>query len=328
MATILVIGGQGVLGAITAEVLRARGSHRVLIGGRRVESREDFRYVDVGDPESIRAALAGIDVAVSTVADPQFELERVVVEAGARSINISSEVLPIGGHVSLKGSGLALVHAGLAPLGLQALIAKDLLRKHPDAARVEVAMIFSASGASGPQGKEFAYRALTRLPFEPNRVIAFPPPVGSRSCFSAALPDRDVLAALAPDLEAGVYIGFGEPMMHRVIVALRASRLIRILPRALFVGSGGPSKAVAATDEPVRQWVAVYDGSGKRLGATVTEGVGDYRTTALCALAFVEALLERLKTRKPIGTQSVERLFTLDDLRPHLPAEVVIRDVD
>lgn len=326
MATILVIGGQGVLGAITAEVLRSRTGHRVLIGGRRKEGREDFRYIDVGDPASIRAALAGIDVAISTVADPQFELERVVVESGARSINISSEVMPPGGHVSLKGSGLALVHAGLAPLGLQALIAKELLRKHPDAARVEVAMIFSASGASGRQGKEFAYHALTRLPFEPNRAIPFPAPIGTRNCFSAAIPDRDVLAALAPEIEAGIYVGFGERMVHGAIAALRATRLIRVLPAALFVGSGGPSKAVAATSEPVRQWAAVYDASGKRLAAMVTEGEGDYRTTALCALAFLEALLERLKTRKPIGTQGVERLFTLDDLRPHLPPEVRINE--
>jgi len=32
------------------------------------------------------------------------------------------------------------------------------------------------------------------------------------------------------------------------------------------------------------------------------------------------------ETRKPIGMQGVERLFTLDDLRPHLPAEVIVRD--
>ena len=115
-------------------------------------------------------------------------------------------------------------------------------------------------------------------------------------------------------------------MVHGAIAALRATRLIRVLPAALFVGSGGPSQPVAETNEPVRQWAAVYDVSGKRLAAMVTEGEGDYRTTALCALAFLEALLERLKTRKPIGTQGVERLFTLDDLRPHLPPEVRINE--
>lgn len=327
MATILVIGGQGVLGAITAAVLRARTPHRVLIGGRRKEAGEDFRYVDLSDRATIAPALAGVDFAISTVADPQFELERVVVESGARSINISSAVLPPGGHVSLKGSGLAIVHAGLAPLGLQALIAKDLLGKHPDAARVEVAMIFSARGASGREGREFAYTALSRLPFEPSRTIPFPEPIGTRRCFSAAIPDREVLLSLAPEIEAGIYVGFGERAVHMAIAALRATRLIRIVPRALFVGTSGPSDAVAPTDEPVRQWTAVYDGSGRRLAATATEGIGDYHTTALCTLAFLEALIERLKTRKPIGVQSVERLFTLDDLRPHLPEEVKISEV-
>lgn len=327
MATILVIGGQGVLGAITAEILRARTGHRVLIGGRRKEGREDFRYADLSDPATIGPALAGVDFAISTVADPQFELERAVVESGARSINISSAVLPPGGHVSLRGSGLAIVHAGLAPLGLQALIAKDLLKKHPDAARLEIAMIFSAGGASGREGREFAYTALTRLPFEPSRTIPFPEPIGARRCFSAALPDREVLQSLAPELEAGIYVGFGERAVHGAIAMLRATRLIRIVPRALFVGTKGPSEAVAATDEPVRQWAAVYDPSGKRLAAALTEGVGDYRTTALCTLAFLDALIERLQTRKPIGVLSVERLFTLDEVRPHLAEDVKIREL-
>lgn len=250
-----------------------------------------------------------------------------MVESGARSINISSAVLPPGGHLSLKGSGLAIVHAGLAPLGIQALIAKDLLRKHPGAARLEVAMIFSAAGASGRQGREFAYTALTRLPFEAGRTIPFPPPIGARRCFSAALPDREVLQSLAPEIEAGIYVGFGERSVHRALAALRATGIIRFLPRTLFVGTQGPSNAAAPTDEPVRQWAAVYDSAQRRLAAVMTEGVGDYRTTALCTLAFLDALIERLRTRKPIGVQSVERLFTLDDLRPHLPEEVKIREV-
>ncbi len=297
----------------------------MLVGGRRRENRDDFRLVDLADPATIRAALEGVDFTISTVADTQFELERVAIETGARTINVSSAVLPPGGHGSIKGNGLAIVHAGLAPLGLQALIARELLARNPEAARLEVAMCFSARGASGRQGKEFAYAAMTRLPFEPARVIPFTAPVGARRCVSAAIGERDILQGLAPEIDAGIYVGFSERFVNGAIGALRASRMIRLLPRVLFVsGNGGPARA---TKEPMRQWVAVYGRDGRRLAARTTEGEGDYLTTALCTRAFLDALVERLKSRNPIGVHSVERLFTLDDLRPHLPAEVRIRDV-
>ncbi|MHB8381059.1 MAG: hypothetical protein ACYDC3_01785 [Candidatus Binataceae bacterium] len=327
MTTVLIIGGQGALGSIVAEAIRARGDLTVLIGGRRAERREDFRFVDLERPETIASALAGVDFAISTVADPQFELERVAVEIGARSINISSAVLPIGGHVSLRGRGLAIVHAGLAPLGLQALIAKAMIARYPEAARLEVAMCFSARGASGPQGREFAYQALTRRPFEPSRTIEFSAPIGRRRCFSAAIPDGEILHSLIPEGEAGVFVGFAEPMIHRALGVMRSSGMIRLIPRAMFVGRAAPSAPAAATTEPMRQWVAVYDAGGGRLGATVTEGEGDYSTTALVTRAFLDALIERLKTRKPFGVHSAEKFFNLAEVTPYLPAEVSIREL-
>lgn len=327
MTTVLIIGGQGALGSIVAEAMRARGDLTVLIGGRREERREDFRCVDLGRPETIAPALSGVDFAISTVADPQFELERVAVEIGARSINVSSAVLPIGGHVSLRGRGLAIVHAGLAPLGLQALIAKAMIASHAHAARLEVAMCFSARGASGPQGREFAYQVLTRRPFEPSRAIEFSAPIGPRRCFSAAIPEADILHALIPEGEAGVFVGFAEPMIHRALGVMRSSGMIRMIPRAIFVGRAAPSAPVVATTEPMRQWVAVYDADGRRLGAAVTEGEGDYRATAIVTRAFLDALIERLKTRKPFGVHSAEKFFDLTEVTPYLPAEVRIREI-
>lgn len=324
MTTVLIIGGQGALGSIVAEAMRAQGDLTVLIGGRRAERREDFRYLDLARPETIAPALAGVDFAISTVADPQFELERVAVETGARSMNISSAVLPIGGHVSLRGRGLAIVHAGLAPLGLQALIAKAMIARRPEAARLEVAMCFSARGASGPQGREFAYQTLVRRPFEPSREIEFSAPIGRRRCFSAAIPERDILHALIPEGDAGVFVGFAERTIHLAVSVMRSSGMIRMIPRAMFVGRAAASAPAVATTEPMRQWVAIYDASGRRLGATVTEGDGDYRTTAMVTRAFLDALIERLKTRKPFGVHSAEKLFDLADVTPHLPPEVRI----
>ena len=44
--TVLILGAQGVLGNFTARALQAAG-HRVLRGGRRVETTADFRLVDL-----------------------------------------------------------------------------------------------------------------------------------------------------------------------------------------------------------------------------------------------------------------------------------------
>ena len=201
-----------------------------------------------------------------------------------------------------------------------------MIARHPETARLEVAICFSARGASGPQGRAFAYQTLVRRPFEPSREIEFSAPVGRRRCFSAAIPERDILHALIPEGEAGIFVGFSERTIHFALGLMRSTGMIRLIPRAMFVGRAAASTPADATHEPMRQWVAVYDASGRRLGATVTEGEGDYRTTALVTCAFLDALLERLKTRKPFGVHSAEKLFDLADVTPHLSAEVRIRE--
>ena len=70
--------------------------------------------------------------------------------------------------------------------------------------------------------------------------------------------------------------------------------------------------------EPIAEWVAVRR-AGERLAARRLDGHGDYRTTAIAALVFAQALLQ-LRTAEPqrTGVYAPEEIFTLDCLWPEL----------
>ncbi|MGH6678849.1 MAG: hypothetical protein ACREDL_07935, partial [Bradyrhizobium sp.] len=89
MKTVLVIGAQGVLGGLTAEIFRAQGWN-VLRGGRRVETAPDFRLVDLDHMETFAAARCGVDLVVSAVEDPDCRAERHVLENGGAILTMAS----------------------------------------------------------------------------------------------------------------------------------------------------------------------------------------------------------------------------------------------
>ena len=93
MPTILVIGAQGVLGALTAEICRNEG-WTVLRGGRRAEDAPDFRLVDLDRPETVAAACADADIVINAVEDPQCRAERHVLERGGTILNMATIQLP------------------------------------------------------------------------------------------------------------------------------------------------------------------------------------------------------------------------------------------
>ena len=79
--SVLVLGAQGLLGRFTARAFRAAG-YQVLRAGRRPERAGDFRLVDLARPESVRAALAGVDLVVSSIEDHQMRVEREILRRG------------------------------------------------------------------------------------------------------------------------------------------------------------------------------------------------------------------------------------------------------
>src|SRR5262245_23323733 len=158
---VLVIGGQGVLGSFLGRAF-VRAGWDVIRGGRRPESGVDFRLLDLDAAGTVRRACADVDLVVSTVPHPGMAAERAVLRDGGTLLNGASMTAKERAQLEREQAGargLVVVHAGLAP-GVTTLAATELLRAHPDADEIEIAMTFSAATASGPAAAGFGHRLL------------------------------------------------------------------------------------------------------------------------------------------------------------------------
>ncbi len=86
---VIVIGAQGTLGRICAGALTAAGFN-VTRAGRRPESAEDFRLIDLDDPASVAAGIQNVDLVVTTVRHSSFSAERAVLRQGGTLLSVAS----------------------------------------------------------------------------------------------------------------------------------------------------------------------------------------------------------------------------------------------
>jgi hypothetical protein len=313
--TVLVLGAQGVLGSVLAATFAEEGWD-VARAGRRPEG--NVRLVDLDRPETLHAALDGVDLVANPVPDERLVAERVVLERGPVLVNMSAVPAVCGWRLAREGasgSGLVLIHAGLVP-GITSLVAADLLRAHPDADEVELAFTLSAGGTSGKGGAGLIHRYLTSARHHPMFRADLGPPFGTRTCFEVGAEERGWLAEEVlgkREVRLGVY--FRERVLQGLFVSLNALRMIGRTPRVAFVAGRGRAPT-DATREPICEWVAVRR-DGRRLAARAIHGGGDYRMTAASTIALGEALLE-LRSAEPqrSGVFAPEQLFTLAQLRP------------
>lgn len=317
---VCVIGAQGALGSTVAKQFESAG-WRVHPAGRRADRREGFRRLDLDRPETVVSAVGDVDLVVSAVPDPGCAAERIVLSHGGLLVNCSD--LPAQAAVGIAATveepkGTVLINAGLAP-GVGNLVAADLLTEHPEADCVEVAITVHARETSGKAAGEFAHRALTSR--RHHRVIKLPMPMpfGELSFIQVAEREDVGMGAVAGHRRNETYLGFADPPINLAARAINRMRLMSILPRAAFlIGRGGATEE--ASRHPCAIWIGVRRGN-RRLGASILECEGDYRTTAASARVFGEALLER-PTRP--GCFNPEDLFSLNDLLPAL-GEVGLR---
>ena len=209
---ILVLGAQGVLGDFTARALRAAG-YCVLRGGRRPEDAADFRLVDLDRPETLDAALGGVDLVVTSIPDPDARAESHVLRRGGLLLSEASVPAPAQRRLEAEARnaarGATVLNSGLT--GVCALVAKELLTRHPLADVIEIGFIASISGSAGLAGCRTAHGWLTEMPGLPTARREFTPPRGVRSCFD--LSKNDIIW-MSPQLTRNrrvlAYMGFAE----------------------------------------------------------------------------------------------------------------------
>ena len=138
---VLIIGAQGVLGALTVGAFRDAG-WAVRSAARRPAQGQIG--IDLDRPDSVEATLQEDELVINTVPHPDLLAERHVLEHGGALINVSA--LPAAAGRSLRAvagaaRGTVVMNAGLAP-GVTTIVAADLLRLHPDAGELEIVYTF------------------------------------------------------------------------------------------------------------------------------------------------------------------------------------------
>jgi NAD(P)-dependent dehydrogenase (short-subunit alcohol dehydrogenase family) len=310
---VLVIGAHGVLGTALVRAFEEAG-WRVVQGVRRSDRARGDTLVDLDRPETVAAAIAGVDLVVDPVPHPELAAERVVLREGGALIDVSMR--PAAATRRLReetrsARGTVVLNAGRTP-GVSNLVAAELLAVHPDADAVEIAFSFSAGGVSGRAGGASLHRRLTSMRHR-TAVIPFPAPVGPTRCLRFAESEDGWLGDLAGHRTVATYARFSPRALNRAMLIANASRLMQALPLAAFVPRGR-RRPIELTTEPLTEWVAVRR-NGMYLAARTITGVGNYRVTAAATLVLAEGLLDPARRdRLRPGCFEPQELFTLAEL--------------
>jgi NAD dependent epimerase/dehydratase family len=318
---VLVTGATGALGDLICRAFADRGWH--VIGAARHPRDQRQRFLDLDERGTIARAVDDVDLIVSTVPHPDLPLERHVLRAGGRLVNVSA--MPAAARAALiaethQPQGIVLMDAGIAP-GLTNVVAAELLQEAPDADEIQIVFTVSAKSTSGRAGADFAHRGLTGQRSHATARVRLPEPFGERTCIGFAERDAGWLGSSIGDRVVKTYVCFGERGAHAALRAANAIGLLGRLPRGLL-GSGGGS---VPTHEPVRHHVAVLR-AGQLLAARTVRCNGDYLAAAAATAVMAE---EMLADRLP-GTFGPEDVFDLRVLSPALRAagiEVVAEPV-
>jgi len=308
----LVIGAQGVLGALTVRTFGAAGWD-VRPAARRPRSGQS--EIDLGDPDSIAAACAGYELVVNTVPHPDLLAERHILERGGALINISA--LPAASGRALRGiaagaTGTVLMNAGLAP-GVTTVVATDLLRLHPDADELELVFTLSSRIPRGPASADFIHRGLTAVARHRTTRVALPSPFGERVCLGFGEGDAGWLGGVAEGRIVRQYIALNELGDHERLLELNRAGGMTMPPRSL-IGSRKPPLGGVASNEPVAHWIAAIS-RGRHVSARTVECSGDYVHAAKSAVVFADTLLRRQRTG---GCFDPDEICTLTDIEPAL----------
>lgn len=314
----LVIGAQGVFGALIVRAFRTAG-WTVRSAARR--PRPGQIEVDLDRPKSIAAAVDEHELVVNTVPHPELLAERYVLEHGGALINVSA--LPAAAGRSLRAvaggaQGTVVMNAGLAP-GVTTIVAADLLRRHPTATELEIVFTLSLTVPRGPASANFIRRGLTAVAHHRTALVPLTTPFGERLCLGFGEGDAGWLGGIAEGRIVRQYMCIAEPEVHGRLLELNSTGAMTDLPTSLISlrhprgdgrGGGGPS------NEPVAHWIAAIR-AGRRLGVRTVECLGDFACAARSTVVFADALRTR---SPPRGCFDPDEIWTLCGVEAKLHA--------
>jgi saccharopine dehydrogenase (NAD+, L-lysine forming) len=214
---ILIAGGYGTVGHRVAADLAPDYPGRVVVAGRSAEKAVQLavalgkgtrgRQIDVGDPDSVEAALEGVGVVMSCIDQPEPHLLRAAIGRGLAYTDIAPHLMTRRTTEAMKAeaaqSGARIVlGAGLAP-GISSLLARMGADRVGAVESVESNVLLSAGDAYGPASRNYIMGEIARAyavriegrevpmrPFSGSARVEFPPPLGERTAYPFPFSDQ------------------------------------------------------------------------------------------------------------------------------------------
>src|SRR5215208_6341003 len=214
---ILITGGYGTVGRRVAADLAPDYPVRVVVAGRSAERAARLatelghgargRRVDVGDPDSVEAALGGVGVVVSCIAQPEPHLLRAAIARGLAYTDIAPHLMTRRPTEAMKAEALRtgariVLGAGLAP-GISSLLARLGADRVGVVESVESNVLLSVGDSFGPASRTYLLEEValhyavridgTELPMRPfarSARVNFPRPLGERTAYLFPFSDQ------------------------------------------------------------------------------------------------------------------------------------------
>jgi hypothetical protein len=293
---VLVLGGYGAVGAKIVTELRASGA--VALSAGRDGARAD-RVIDLRDPGSYQAQVAGVDVVVNAAGVEDPALAMLSTKAGAAFVDITATTAYVTALERLDPSAPVLISVGLAP-GLTNLLAVAAHETAPGP--IDLAVLLGAGERHGAAATVWTYGLLgRRFPdagggsvrnFTQFRHFDLPG-YGRRRLYRADFSDQHVLTREF-DAPVRTYLGLDSRLATTALATLTWLPGGSRAPRGMHLPGGDRWLVLAHPHHGHDQWAS---------------GRGQSHATAVIAAAAA-----RIAGQLPAGVHHLHRVMALAEV--------------
>ena len=353
---ILITGGYGTVGRRVAADLAPEYPGNVVLAGRSAEKAAQLaaelghgvrgRRVDVGEPDSVEAALDGVGVVMSCIDQPEPHLLRAAIRRGLAYTDIAPHLMTRRPTEAMKAeatkTGARIVlGAGLAP-GISSMLARLGADRVGTVESVESNVLLSVGDTYGPASRAYLMeeialpyaariegREVPMKPFAASASVNFAPPLGERTAYPFPFSDQVFFPETLGARTALSRLALEPPWLGKLLAGLVRLRVTAILRRR-----AGSQERVQRLNAWLhhryegRDWYGVVvevQGARGRLRASLV-GRGQASGTAIGAAALVRALAEG-EVEQP-GTWLAEQIVPPEPFFERLAARGLVPTVE
>jgi saccharopine dehydrogenase (NAD+, L-lysine-forming) len=295
---------------------------RVVVAGRSAEKAAQLtvalgkgtrgRQIDVGDPDSVEAALEGVGVVMSCIDQPEPHLLRTAIRRGLAYTDIAPHLMTrrpteaMRAEAAQTGARIVL-GTGLAP-GISSLLARLGADRVGAVEKVESNVLLSVGDAYGPASRVYLLeeislpyavciegRELPTRPFAASARVNFPPPLGRRRSYLFPFSDQVFFPETLGARTALSRLALEPPWLGALL-----SVLLRVRATVMVGRRAGAQERVQRLGAWLRRryegrdWYGIVvevEGARGLVRASLV-GRGQATATAIGAAAVVRALAE------------------------------------